>query len=114
MSEANKIEQSHLNELLANAIDQTDNKLTYVNVVRFHLGINEVTLDLYFLGANPTTPNESSQAQRMARVIMPLGTAKELSQLLLNGISQWEDTFGIALPLVKDDNVDKPVKRKKG
>src|SRR5262249_34970660 len=93
MSEQTKTKEI-LDTVLDNSIDLTDNKISYVNIVRFQIGANEITLDMYFLSASSKVSDKSPQAQRIHRVVMPLGAAKEVAQLLLDGISQWEDTFG--------------------
>ena|SRR5579859_5609533 len=102
MSEQNEVQPPPLDELLANALDLTDNRQSYVNFVISSFGINEVILDMYFLGVDPRVLGPSTQAQRMVRVVMPPGYAKEMSQLLLQGISNWEATFGITLPLLAE------------
>ncbi|MBC6935361.1 MAG: DUF3467 domain-containing protein [Chloroflexi bacterium] len=99
MSEQRNTTKDRLNKLLAEAADLTNNETTYINNVTFHIGVNEVTFDMYLVTADPRTLGKNTQAERLQRIVMPVGVAKELALLLINGISQWEDTFGITLPI---------------
>lgn len=87
----------HIDDILNEATDLTDNKVTYSNTVRFNISLNEVTLDFYTLGPD-SKDIKSLKAIRVQRTIMPLSAAKEIAGLLQKGIAEWEATFGIDLP----------------
>jgi len=88
-----------LRDILSEAIDTTENKFAYANNVQLYFGANEVTLDLYYLGPNNKPNAPTLQAQRLHRAVLPVAVAKEMAELLLNGIAKWEADFGITLPL---------------
>ncbi len=86
-------------DVLSEATNIAGSEVTYVTNVQLYFGVHEVTLDLFYLGPNakPNVPN--AQAQRLARIVLPVSVAKEVGELLLNGTSKWEDEFGITLPI---------------
>lgn len=101
-NETHSIENQSLENLLNNAIDLTDGNATYVTNVRFRMSNNDLTLDLYRVSPNPKKPQENV-AYLLHRVIIPPGLAKNTGNILVNMAVQWEDTFGISLPIVPAD-----------
>ena len=87
-----------LEKVLSQAADKTEGRVTYVNNVRFNLTVNEVILDMYVTINSPS--GDGPVAQLVERIVLPISVAKDLSQIIMNSISEWEDTFGINLPLV--------------
>jgi hypothetical protein len=87
-----------IDDVLDKAIDATDNRVFYANNMRFAVSANEVTLDFYFLGA-PTAQKQAPEARRIARIVLPVNLSKEIAEIILDGVSTWEETFGINLPL---------------
>lgn len=102
-----------IDDILNRAVDLTDSRTTYVNHIRFSIGVNEVTVDLYTVGPNPQDPSQLPLAQRVYRFAMPISAAKEMADLLLQGVARWEGTFGITLPygLSGEDNAKAAKKR---
>lgn len=100
MSQAHEVEQRHLDKLLNQAIDLTDNRVSYITNIRFNISNNEVTLDMYYVSPNPGDPGENPIVQRLHRIVIPLGLAKNIGELLVNAMSDWEENFGITLPIV--------------
>jgi hypothetical protein len=98
MSEESPFKTISVEEILNSASDLTQNQVTYANVVRVNVSGNEVILDFYFMGSDPTS-NQEVIATRLHRFAIPLGTAKEMSSIMLNHIANWENTFGVNLPL---------------
>lgn len=105
MGQRQQIEQQELEKILNKAVDLTDNKITYVTNIRFSISNNEATLDLFYVAKNPKNPDDELVAQRLHRVVMPLGLAKNIGQLLVNAMIGWEETFGISLPIFPDEGV---------
>jgi hypothetical protein len=85
-------------EILAAATDLTQGQVTYVNNVSVNVGANEVILDLYFLGTDPSDTTKTS-ATRLQRVVLPLDVAKQTGSILLRLVEKWENAFGVRLPL---------------
>jgi len=105
MSEESPFRRIPIEEILNSATDLTENRVTYANVVRVNVAGNEVLLDFYFMGTDPTG-SEEAVATRLHRFAVPLGTAKEMSNIMLNHITNWENTFGVNLPLQPPDDIE--------
>ncbi|RMF82889.1 MAG: DUF3467 domain-containing protein [Chloroflexi bacterium] len=115
MSEQNQAQPKTIDEILNNAEDLTNGQLIYSNAVRVHASSNDVTLDLYILGTDPRDPvNNPVQAKHLHRIVLPLGTAKEMAQIVLNVTSQWEEAFGISLPFALNNKTETNVKGDRG
>ncbi|MDQ7027892.1 MAG: DUF3467 domain-containing protein [Anaerolineae bacterium] len=91
-------------EVLNEAIDLTQNQISYATNIRFTVSNNDVTLDFYRSGSNPKNPNGDPIAYRIHRIIIPPSLAKDISGLLANAMSNWEETFGVSLPIAPDEN----------
>ena len=96
-------EHTNTDTLLNNAIDLTDNKVSYITNIRFSITNNDVTLDLFYTSPNPKNPNGVPIAQRLHRIILPPGLAKNIGQLLADSMAGWEEAFGIELPITPAD-----------
>lgn len=103
MGTQQRIEQQDLDSILNSADDLTENKVTYVTNIRLNISNNEATLDLYYLSPDPQNPGGNPKAQRVQRLVMPLGLAKNIGQILVNAMTEWEDAFGITLPIELHD-----------
>lgn len=93
----------NIDDLLDAAEDATDGRVMYANNARFTIGINEVIVDLFFLASNPRDRKGLPTAKHVARFVLPLSIAKDISEKMLNGISWWEERFGVSLPLNPSD-----------
>jgi hypothetical protein len=91
-----------IRSILNDALDKTGDNYLYINNVQIYFGVSEVTLDLYYLGPTGVSATPSAKAQRLSRVVFPVAIAKEMAELVLNGILQWEDETGINLPLQRN------------
>jgi hypothetical protein len=58
---------------------------------------------LFRVSPDPKNPNSQLVAHRLHRLILPLSLAKDIGQLLVKNLSNWEDTFGVTLPLTPRD-----------
>lgn len=96
-----EIQRPHrsLDDILDAAVDDTGGRILYVNNVRFTVGVNEVTMDLYFVAKSATDTSGPPAAHYVSRVVLPIAVAKEASQKLLRGVNRWEKQFGVKLPL---------------
>lgn len=94
-----KIIQVSLDDILNEAIDTTNGDATYITNIRFRVTNNDVTLDMYYIGPNPKDPTVHPQAYLRNRIVIPVGLAKNIGSLLVNAMSDWEDTFGVTLPI---------------
>ncbi len=87
-----------LDDLLNKARDLTEGRTNYANTARVAISGAEVYIDLYSLGPDPSEPNKQT-ADRVSRIILPIGLGKVLSQLLSSVTSDWENAHGVNLPL---------------
>jgi len=88
----------NLDEILNQAIDLTNNSQSYATTARFAITPTELFLDLYVLAPNPSNLS-TPEARRIQRIILPLSTAKDLAEKMLQGVKHWENVHGINLPL---------------
>jgi hypothetical protein len=102
MSDYQMSENKSLDDLLNEAVDLTDNRVSYSTNIRFRVSNNDVTLDFYYLAPDPKNPTGLPTAQRLHRIILPVGLAKNIGQLLANAMDEWESTFGVTLPLLPE------------
>ena len=103
MAKTKKVEDKTLDELLDESVDLTDNQNTYINNIRFRVTNNEVVLDLYFLAPDAKNHAGLPIAYRSHRIVMPIALAKNIGELLVNGVASWEDMTGITLPISPKD-----------
>ena len=104
MAEKQQITPENMEGILNRATDLTDNRSTYVTNIRFRVSNNEVTLDLFYVGPDPRNPSGDPEAYRTHRITIPPSLAKNIGQLLANAMEEWEDAFGITLPLSPNEN----------
>jgi hypothetical protein len=104
MAEKQQIDSEKLEEILNAAIDLTENRSTYITNVRLRLSNSEVTLDLFYVSPDPRNPSGLPIAQRTHRLILPLSLAKNVGELLVSMANQWEEIFGITLPIMPAEN----------
>lgn len=97
MSDLPEAESASIDDILNAARDLTENRTSYINHARFTLATNEIMVDLYVIGTDPTAPDKI-QAQRVHRIAIPISTAKDLGTLLLEAVERWENTMGVDLP----------------
>lgn len=102
MTQRSEVEQQNLEDILNQAVDLTDNKVNYATNIRFYVTNNEVTLDFYYVSSDPNNPSQP-MGQRLNRIVIPLGLAKNIGQLLVNGMNEWEANFGVNLPFSIDE-----------
>lgn len=95
-----------IEDVLNQASDLTNNQASYVTHIRTIVNNNEVTLDFFYAAPDPTSSTIKLIAKRLHRIILPLGLAKEFSKILTNSMNNWEETFGIELPIVPIANED--------
>jgi hypothetical protein len=95
-----------LHNILNAADDVTGGTIIYANNVRFHIGLHEVTIDLYLLNPSSTGQEPSARAKHVSRFMLPIGVAKEVAQLLSNNISDWEIALGRNISLVPSEEPD--------
>jgi len=93
-----EINATSIEELIANATDLPLDRVDYVNNVRINVGLNEVTLDFFYVSPNPKNPQGEPQVKHSQRIILPVSVAKETGELLMSSMLRWEETFGVALP----------------
>ena len=94
-----------LDQLLNDATDIAGDNLIYINTTRFTVTPNEVFIDLYHIAPSAIDPATPS-AKRMTRVVMPLASAKEFAEKLLEGVGRWEEATGINLPMKSPADVE--------
>lgn len=80
-----------LRNILSEAIDLTENKYSYANNVQLYFAPSEVTLDIYFVGPNNKPNQPAPQAQRLHRIVLPIGVAQEVAELLLDNIAKVQE-----------------------
>jgi hypothetical protein len=74
--------RDQIDELLDQADDLTDNRVSYINQARVSFGETEITLDLYLVSSNPKE-TDTVAAQRVHRIVMPYPLAQEISSSLI-------------------------------
>ncbi len=99
MINKNHDDKTAVKTMLSQATDLTDNKLSYISNVQLYFSAHEVTLDLYYMGPNKSPNVAEPEVFRLHRIVLPLGVAKEMGELLQNGIARWENEFGVELPI---------------
>lgn len=104
MAEKHEITPEKLEEILNRAVDLTENHSTYTTNIRFRVSNNEVTLDLFYMGPNPRNPPGDPEAYRTHRIVLSPSLAKNIGQLLLKAMTEWEESFGVTLPLSLDED----------
>lgn len=79
-------------------IHLTNNHPAHMPSIRFNASNNEVTLEFFYL--EPDSENLSSQPenQNTYQIVMSPGLAKNIGELLVNTMAEWEETFDTALP----------------
>jgi hypothetical protein len=83
--EAAYLEQLH--DIQNRAEDLTEGRAIYSNSVRFNIGANEIFMDFYFFSPTANERPANVRAQRVARLVLPIPVALDISQKLVNGLS---------------------------
>jgi len=105
MSEVQEDKRKDIDSILDNAESIAGDNVTYVTQTRFHVGVNEVTLDLYHTSPSLDRSSGKVVSKHTHRLVLPLSLAKELAMSLAQGIKAWEDMMGISLPF-EPQNID--------
>jgi len=99
-----------LYQLYRDAVDLTDNKITYINNVHVSYSATEIVVDLYFLAPDhrkAEPDNQPTQARLVHRVAFPISVAKRFGEILDGVVAQWEQSLGAsAQQSGSEDNPD--------
>lgn len=101
MAEMEAIPPQTMEEILNNAIDQTDGQVTYVTNMRVHATNNEITVDFYHVSSDPADTS-TVVATRKHRLVLPVAFAKDAGEILLRVAQNWEATMGVRLPILPE------------
>jgi hypothetical protein len=98
----------NLEAVLNDARDLTEGKAHHANAVRVTTTDTNVYLDFYQVMPNPTQPSDRT-AERVERVVLPIGTSHALSRILANKADDVEPSTLISNSLLTetdDDDID--------
>jgi hypothetical protein len=74
-----------LHDLLTNAVDLTENRIDYINVVTVNAGQYEVFVDLFRLAPNA---DRTLQAQHVYKFVMPVSVAEDFRRVLDEALAE--------------------------